>query len=636
MKRTLFREPELPGELAVELAEFCRIARGNILHMTCLAGSGHPGGSMSSLEILALLWSQADVDPRNPNKRGRDRIVVSHGHISPGVYAVLGGLGFFNLEDAIVGFRQAGSSYEGHVERHLPGIELTSGNLGQGLSAASGMALADRSLGRKNHVWVVTGDGENQKGQISEARRFASKYGLSNLTCVMDRNRLQISGATDDVMPVNHEAEFLSSGWDVRRVDGHDPHALYRALRPSGQKTPRLVIADTVMGKGVSFMENDPDFHGRAPKPEELERALLELGISPGLEELRAARASGSPRRAIHSEPRYHVMALQGKPVTYPPDHRGDNRSAWGAALVDISRANSDDPPMVFDCDLAGSVKTGGFSREFPAHHFQAGIMEHHTATAAGGASLADKVVFWADFGVFAIDETFNQHRLNDINHTNLKVVATHCGLDVGPDGKTHHCVKYLGLTRALHNYLTVVPADPNQTDRVVRFAAMSPGNFFIAMGRSMQPVITGEDGRPFFGEDYKFVFGKPDMLRDGSHMAILAMGCMCGRALTVRDILAKNGISARVYAVSAPNALSDQFVRQLSGFRYLATYEDHDLDTGMGACLALRLSGTRDAPVLFRFGVREYGMSGEPEDLYRLQGLLPDQVAGTLLARLR
>jgi len=153
MTRTLFREPELPQATIAELREFCRKARGNILHMTCLAGSGHPGGSMSSLEILALLWSQSSVDPHDPCRRGRDRIVVSHGHVSPAVYSVLGGLGFFNLEDAIVGFRQAGSSYEGHVERHLPGIELTSGNLGQGLSAAAGMAVADRSrLQSMTHV----------------------------------------------------------------------------------------------------------------------------------------------------------------------------------------------------------------------------------------------------------------------------------------------------------------------------------------------------------------------------------------------------------------------------------------------------------------------------------------------------
>ncbi len=635
IRRTFFREESLSAEIVRELERFCLTARGNILHMTSLAGSGHPGGSMSSLEILALLYSQAAVDPKNPCGKGRDRIVVSHGHVSPAVYTVLGGLGFFSIDDAVTGFRQAGSCYEGHVERHLPGIELTSGNLGQGLSAATGMAVADRSLGLGNHVWVVTGDGENQKGQISEARRFASKYRLDNLTCIVDCNRLQISGATSDIMPVDHEAEFRSSGWEVSRVDGHDLCALYEALRPAGQRVPRLVIADTVMGRGVSFMENDPEFHGRALSAEELGAALSELGLPDRLDELKAARAAGAPRRAAHCEPSYHVLAFQGRPVTYPAGHRGDNRSAWGAALLDLAKANISDPPLVFDCDLAGSVKTSAFRKEFPSCHFQSGIMEHHTATAAGGASLSDRVVFWADFGVFAMDETFNQHRLNDINHTNLKVVATHCGLDVGPDGKTHHCIKYVGLMRALRNYQTIVPADPNQTDRVVRHAAMNPGNFFIAMGRSNQPVITGDDGKPFFGDSYRFVFGRPDTLREGTDVAILAMGCMCHKALTVRDILAKSGVSARVIAVSAPNAMADSFVRGLSNFRLIVTYEDHDADTGMGAALALSLSEFAAKPPLARFGVREYGMSGEPEDLYRMQGLLPDQVAEGILARL-
>ncbi len=635
MTRTHFKPPELPPETEADLKRLCLEVRGDILHMTALAGSGHPGGSMSSVEILALLWSQASVDPGNPCARRRDRIVVSHGHVSPGVYSVLGRLGFIHLEDALAGFRQAGSSFEGHVERHIPGIELSSGNLGQGLSAGAGMALADRSLGYRNHVWVVTGDGEQQKGQIGEARRFAAKFRLSNLTCVIDRNRLQISGNTEDIMPVNHRAEFLACGWEVVSVDGHDLGALYRALAPAGQKAPRLVIAETVMGKGVSFMENDPEYHGRAPRPDELERALAELGLENEIERLRSRRESGAHRPIFPCEPSYHVLAHRGRPTVYPADHKGDNRSAWGAALLDLARTNPDDPPLVFDCDLAGSVKTSPFAREFPDYHFQCGITEHNTASAAGGASLSDRVVFWADFGVFAADEVFNQHRLNDINHTNLKVVATHCGLDVGPDGKTHHCVKYVGLMRALYNYLTVVPADPNQTDRVVRFAATHPGNFFIAMGRSAQPVITREDGAPFFGADYEFVFGRPDILRDGGDIALLAMGTMCHRALKVRDILADRGISVRVYAVSAPNALAEPFVKTLMPFRLLATYEDHDADTGMGAGLALTLADMDGAPRLARFGARTYGMSGEPDDLYRAQGLLPDQVAEVLAARL-
>ncbi|MCK4506766.1 MAG: transketolase, partial [Candidatus Aegiribacteria sp.] len=211
----MFKPLELSSDLRRNLEDFCRNARGDILRMTTLAGSGHPGGSMSSLEIFALLWSQANVDPCSPLKDGRDRIIVSHGHTSPAVYATLGRLGFFDLERAVSTFRKAGSPFEGHIERSVPGVELTTGNLGQGVSAAAGMALADRSRGIHNHVWAVTGDGEHQKGQIAEARRFIRAYGLNNITVVVDCNGLQICGRTDRVMYTDIASEYHADGWDV-------------------------------------------------------------------------------------------------------------------------------------------------------------------------------------------------------------------------------------------------------------------------------------------------------------------------------------------------------------------------------------------------------------------------------------
>jgi transketolase len=635
--RTKFLLPALPEAAETELRKMCSEARGNILKMTSLAGSGHPGGSMSSLEIFALLWSQANVDPRFPNMAGRDRIVVSHGHTSPGVYSVLGALGFFDLNRAVVSFRLAGSDFEGHIERHLPGIELTSGNLGQGLSAAIGMGIADRMNGIKNHIWVISGDGENQKGQISEARRFASKYHLNNLTCIIDMNRLQISGATAEVMPVNLKAEFEASGWEVAETDGHDLNPLYQALRPAEQYKPRVVLARTIMGKGVSFMENKADFHGRALKKNELEKALVELCIENNMEDLAARRKKffSMAGTGCREKPVYHVLGSTGQPVVYPSDHEGDNRSAWGKALVSLAEANPDNLPLVFDCDLAGSVKTDEFAKRYPGHFFQGGIMEHNTATMAGGASMADKVVFWSDFGVFAADETFNQHRLNDINLTNLKVVATHCGLDVGPDGKTHHCIKYVGLMRALPNCRTIVPADPNQTDRSIRHAAANPGNFFIAMGRSRLPVIAKKDGTPFFGNGYEFKYGTADHFRKGSDIALLAMGSMCAKAIQVAQILEIGGISADVWGISCPNEISPDFISSLLEFKHIVTYEDHDTETGLGAGVALMLSGIGNTPPLMRLGVTHYGMSGEADDLYTMQGLQPEQVAETILKKL-
>ncbi len=637
MDRTNFIPQSLPADTTEQLEKLCHGARGDILKMTSLAASGHPGGSMSSLEIFALLWSQANVDPAKPLKSGRDRIIVSHGHTSPGVYSVLGALNFFNLHEAVVSFRLAGSDFEGHIERHLPGIELTSGNLGQGLSAAVGMALADRSNGIKNHIWVVAGDGENQKGQISEARRFANKYLLNNLTYIIDLNHLQISGDTADVMPVNLKAEFEASGWDVVETDGHDLNSLYSAIRPEGQKKPRLVLARTVMGKGVSFMENKADYHGMALKKDQLEAALKELQIENNFEELSEERKifMSSKPESCREEPHYHLLQNRGKSITYGPEHRGDNRSAWGKALVSLAEANENNLPLVFDCDLAGSVKTAEFAAKYPGHFFQTGIMEHHTATMAGCASIADRVVFWSDFGVFAIDETFNQHRLNDINQTNLKVVATHCGLDVGPDGKTHHCIKYVGLLRALPNYRTIVPADPNQTDRAVRHAAANPGNYFIAMGRSKLAVILKEDGTPFFDENYEFNYGEADRFRNGTDVAILAMGPACGNALKAAQILEVGGISTAVYGVSCPTELSEELISSLLNFKHIITVEDHDTETGLGAGLALKLSELGNTPPLTRIGVTHYGMSGEADELYTLQGLQPEQIAEEVIQKL-
>lgn len=637
MRRTLFQPDTLPADIAAELAEFCRQVRGDIIRMTSVAGSGHPGGSMSSTEILALLWSQADVDPADPGRRGRDRIVVSHGHVSPVVYSVLGRLGFFDPADAVRSFRQAGSPFEGHAERSVPGVELTTGNLGQGLSGACGFALADRLSGISNHVWVVMGDGEQQKGQIAEARRFAKARGISNLTAIVDLNGLQISGRTADVMPQDLAAEYRASGWEVHEVDGHDLEQLYVVLRKSkASALPSVVLARTVMGRGVSFMENDPQFHGRAPTREEAAGALSELGLPDDIDGIARERAERDPSCIELPEPcTGGMLALTGSPRTYPASHRGDNRSAFGQALLDMAEANRDDPPIVFDCDLAGSVKTLSYASRFPDHFFQSGIMEHHTASMAGAASLTGKVVFWADFGVFATDETFNQHRLNDINMTGLKVVATHCGLDVGPDGKTHHCIKYLSLTGTLRHCSVIVPADPNQTDRAVRFAATNPGNFLIAMGRSKTPVITREDGSPLFGDGYGFVYGLHDKVRKGSDTAIVALGPMTARAVEAAELLGSEGVSCAVFCVSCPLCISPDFLSELAGFSLVASLEDHDADSGLGSRMALAQSGRRRFPPLLRLGVEGYGLSGEPEDLYRRQGLTAPQIARRISERL-
>lgn len=254
MRRNRFTAEQIDEKDMEYLKSLAHKCRGDILKMTTLAGSGHPGGSMSSIEMYLTLYYFANVDPKDPKNPDRDRIIISHGHTSPGVYSALGNLGFFNIDEAIAYFRLAGSIFEGHVERYVPGVEWSTGNLGQGLSAGCGMALSARLLKKDFHVFVVMGDGEQQKGQISEARRFAKKYNLSNLTVLIDYNKLQLSGPLSEIMPQNIKENYLSDGWEVIEVDGHDFEALYKAIREAiYDNKPTAILAHTIMGKGVSF-----------------------------------------------------------------------------------------------------------------------------------------------------------------------------------------------------------------------------------------------------------------------------------------------------------------------------------------------------------------------------------------------
>jgi transketolase len=561
-----FVTPRLDAASAADVRARAVRARGAVLTMTSLAASGHPGWSMSSMEIFLTLYGSARLRPDEPSWEARDRIVVSHGHTSPGVYVALADAGFFDVEEAVAHFRQAGSPFEGHVERAVPGVEWSTGNLGQGLSAGVGMALASRLTGRGWHTFVAMSDGEQNKGQVGEARRLAAKYRLCDLTAVVDLNGVQISGHTADVMPVDVAAGFVADGWHVSVVDGHDVEEVYAALAAAvaDRTRPHAVLARTVIGKGVSFMEDQPEYHGRGLTVEEYLRAMAELGLEPWLDRARELRSRPVRLRpAEHAAPVCAVRA--GTPRTYAADARTDDRSAWGAALLDLYEANPGVPIAVFDCDLADSVRTKEFWKAHPEAYVECGVGEHNTAVAAGAASANGLLAVWADFGVFGCDEVYNQQRLNDINGASLKVVLTHCGLDVGEDGKTHQCLDYVAAFRDFFWWKVIVPADPNQTDRAVRAAAMMEGNVAVCMGRSKLPAVLTVGGEPYFGGDYEFRYGSIDVVREGHDVVVLAMGTVAGAAVEASDALRGEGSHVAVAIVSSPldldgDAMADSF----------------------------------------------------------------------------
>jgi len=626
-----FTDPKLSSADIEELTRVATLCRGDVLKMTTLAGSGHPGGSMSSLDMYLLIWCLSDVDPHDPYKADRDRIVVSHGHTAPGVYAVLGRLGFFDVDDAVAHFRQHGSPYEGHVERGIPGIEWATGNLGQGLSAALGFGVAARLHGRNNRLYCLMGDGEQQKGQISEARRFAVKYKFNNLTALVDNNRLQISGAVEKVMPQNIAEDWRADGWTVLEIDGHDYQAIYQGLRQAQSiETPVMLLAHTIMSKGVAFMENDAEWHGKTLPLDQCRAAVTSLGLKDDLDFFIEKRKAPKIKPFAHKPPESAQQPPPGSIATYAAGEKTDNRSGWGDSLMQIASLNEVKMPIaVFDCDLAGSVKTTAFAKKYPDNFFQSGIQEHHTAAMAGACSSDGVLTFFSDFGVFGVGETFNQHRLNDINHAQLKLVCTHVGLDVGEDGKTHQCIDYLGVLRNLYGYRQIIPADPNQTRHAVHYAASHPGNFFIGMGRSKLSLILDDKGQPFFSSSYRFEYGKADIFRQGKDGAILALGSMAERAMRAWEPLRSKGLEVMVVGIATPTALDAKALTAAAQTGLIVTYEDHNVRTGLGSLVAEWLQEHGMSCRLVKLGVQDYCGSGSPEDLFASQGMAVDDLVG-------
>ena len=255
--------------------------RRDILRMLYGAQCGHPGGSLSCVELMmALYYRVANVDPHNPREENRDRIILSKGHACPTQYAILADMGFFPRED-LWSLRQINSHLQGHPDMHkTPGIDASTGSLGQGVAVAGGIALAAKHQGKNYHVYAITGDGETQEGLVWEAAMSASHYKLDNLVFMLDHNGLQIDGSNDEVMSLgNIVKKFDAFGFECFEVDGHDIDAIVKALKAPVEGKPKFICCNTVKGKGVSFMENQFGWHGSPMNKEQFEKALSEQEV---------------------------------------------------------------------------------------------------------------------------------------------------------------------------------------------------------------------------------------------------------------------------------------------------------------------------------------------------------------------
>jgi len=264
-----------------ELKAKSKSLRHDIVKMIGIAESGHPGGSLSAIDIIvSVFYKMMNFDPKNPELESRDRFILSKGHACPALYVTLADFGYFDREE-LWSLRQLGALLQGHPTIEIPGIEVNTGSLGQGFSSSVGVAIGCKLNKYENNVFVLLGDGECQEGQVWEAAMAASHYKLDNLIGFVDRNRLQIDGCTEDVMCLmDLKAKFHAFGFDVFEIDGHDYEQIIKTAETAKSMKngkPKMIIANTIKGKGVSFMENNVNFHGKAPNKEELEKALKEL-----------------------------------------------------------------------------------------------------------------------------------------------------------------------------------------------------------------------------------------------------------------------------------------------------------------------------------------------------------------------
>ena len=593
--------------------------RIDIIRMVTEAGSGHPGGSLSCADILTALYfgDVLDYDVDDPDA-ACDHFIMAKGHAAPALYAALSAAGYFPHEELLT-LRKLGARLQGHPDSNLvPGVEVSTGSLGQGLSIASGLAAGLKLNDDDHAVFALLGDGECQEGQVWEAAMFAAHNKLDNLVAIVDRNHLQIDGNTADVCdPGDLGAKFAAFGWEAAEVDGHDIEAVIdvlNAAKASRDGKPHVVIANTVKGKGVSFMEDQAGWHGKAPSEEQAKVALEELGYSFADD---AACADPSKFAApIASEPAEAgaFNADVAAPCMASPEEAAQKkatRAAFGVTLAAL--ADEGMPVVAVDADLTGSTTTAKFAQakpEYAQRLFNAGIAEQNMVDVAAGLSLAGNVAFTGSFAVFGTGRAYDQIR-NTVCYSNLnvKIAPTHAGISVGPDGGSHQMLEDITLMRGLPNMRVLVPADYAAAAAAIRLAAKTPGPVYIRMGRASVPCV--------YAEGVELELGRAYVLNEGSDVTIVACGVEVEQARIACSMLAEQGISAEVIDAFSVKPLDAQtIVASARKTGAVVTAEEHSVIGGLGSAVAEALSCEYPVPVEF-VGMRDrFGKSGSYEEL--------------------
>ena len=622
------------------LADMCRL---NALVAVKRAGSGHLGSSFSALDLVVhLLYEELNVAELGFDDPDRDVFFSSKGHDVPGLYAALLGLGVVR-EEQLLRLRRLGG-LDGHPDVGVVGIEANSGSLGMGISKGRGIALSKRLLGRGGLVVVMTGDGELQEGQNWEALQAAAQEKLGALWVVVDRNELQSDKRTEEIVALGDlEAKLRAFGWDVRSCDGHDHEAIAAAFAGfrAGGDAPKALVARTIKGKGVSFMEHPTAlaegagtyrWHAGAPDDESFARAFEELAgrIDGRLGELGLGGLTLEPVAPIEA---VQSVSLEGEPesgagtrATVTDEYVVD---AYGEALVELGATN--DRLVVLDADLASDCRVRAFELAYPDRFIECGIAEQDMVSTAAGLARHGLIPVVNSFASFLASRA-NEQIYNQASEGSKVVYALHyAGLIPAGPGKSHQSLRDLSLLAALPNMTVVQPASSAQTRAVVRWAVEEAEEnvaIRLAIGPSPRRVEIPQ------GEELRI--GRATRLREGEDALLLAYGpVMLNEARTASELLAERGeLALAVASMPWLNRFDPEWLEEVAAFDRVFVLEDHAPFGALADGLRRELAGG-DVVAL---GVEGWPACGTPVEalrFHRLDGAsLAERIAATARAR--
>jgi transketolase len=602
-------------ELAAQL-------RVDSIRCTTAAGSGHPTSSMSAADLAAVLFGDhLRTDVADPGSPANDRFVLSKGHASPLLYAILKAIGAIS-DDELLSLRKMGSPVQGHPAPvpQMPWIDVATGSLGQGLPIALGMAMAMRLDGAPGRVWCLMGDSETVEGSVWEAMANASFHGIDNLVGIIDMNRLGQRGPTmlewDGDAYARRVAAF---GWATLEIDGHDVNAIDEALTSAeGADAPTMIVARTEKGHGVSFLADQEGWHGKALDAEQATRAIAELGGERSIVVTPPAPETFKPVQLGE-------LTASAAP-TYPEGIA--TRKAFGETLAWLAGHRPD--VVVLDGEVGNSTHTEDFQAVAPQRFFQMYIAEQAMVGAQVGLQALGKTAFSATFGAF-LTRALDFVRMAAVGRADLRLCGSHAGVSIGEDGPSQMALEDLAAMRALHGSTVLYPSDGNATVKLVTAMCDLEGISYIRTTREKTPTI--------YEPDEEFPIGGSKLLRSSpeDRVTLVGAGVTLVESLRAADALAAEGIQARVidlYSVKPVDAATLRSALIETGL--IVTVEDHWPEGGIGDAVLDALASAGDiAGRVVKIAPREMPGSGSPEELRDWAGISADRIAQRARAEL-